>query len=164
MAIPTYYLESVLGITPQWLAEKGKRAVVLDLDNTILPRDEDAMAPEIIKWVADLKAAGIGVVMVSNSWFGRVSEASTQLDVDFVDKAIKPLPPAFLLGLWKERTWPWHAVVVGDQFFTDVLGGTLLFMTTIMVKPLTEYDLKHTLLLRHLERLILRERQPLKSL
>jgi len=164
VAIPTYYLTSVLDIDPQRLLEMGKTAVVLDLDNTILPRDEEEIAPEMIEWVQRLQEAGIRVVMVSNSWFGRVNEASQTLGIDFVDKAIKPLPPAFLIGLYKERTWPRNAVVVGDQFFTDVMGGTILGMTTIMVLPLTEYDLKHTLVLRHLEKAILGDRKPLTHL
>jgi HAD superfamily phosphatase (TIGR01668 family) len=164
MAFPTHYVDSVLTITPQWLAEQGKKAMLLDLDNTILARDSSDFTPEMEAWVLSLMEAGIRVVMVSNSWFGRVSAVSNQLGIRFVDKAIKPLPPGFLLGLWKCRTWPWQAAVVGDQVFTDVLGGTLLGMMTILVKPLATYDLKHTLMLRHLEKVILRNRESVNTL
>jgi predicted HAD superfamily phosphohydrolase YqeG len=49
---------------------------------------------------------------------------------------------------------------VGDQLFTDVLGGRLLGMMTIMVLPLSQSDLPHTLLLRRVERVLLAGRQP----
>jgi HAD superfamily phosphatase (TIGR01668 family) len=164
MAIPTFYVESVLHIHPHRLREHGKRLIILDLDNTILPRDRDFIHDELLAWVRSIQEGGIQVCLVSNSWFGRVSTVAEQIGVPFVDKAIKPLPPAFLLGLFKCRTWPWHAAVVGDQFFTDVLGGTFLGMMTIMVLPLAKHDLKHTLMLRHVEKLFMRDRKPLTSI
>ena len=45
--------------------------------------------------------------------------------------------------------------------FTDVLGGKLLGMVTIMVLPLSASDLPHTLVLRRVERVLLAGRQPL---
>jgi predicted HAD superfamily phosphohydrolase YqeG len=50
--------------------------------------------------------------------------------------------------------------VIGDQLFTDVLGGNLLGMTTVLVAPLSSSDLPHTLVLRQLEALVLRGREP----
>ena len=164
MSFPTYYVKDVLAVTPQWMKEHKKKAVILDLDNTILPRDNPVLAEEVVLWVEELKAAGIQVCFVSNAWMGRVIPFAKQLGIRYVDHAIKPLPPAFLLGLWKCRAWPWQGVVVGDQIFTDVLGGTLLLMTTVMVLPLAEHDLKHTLMLRKLEKLIIRGRKPLETL
>lgn len=164
MAFPTYYLKTVLDILPEWVIGQGKKAILLDLDNTILPRDTNLVSPDIFEWVQRIKAAGIEVCLVSNNWHERVQTVADQLGCRLVDKAIKPLPPAFVLGLWRCRCWPWQAIVVGDQVFTDVVGGTLLGMKTIMVLPLAAFDLKHTLLLRHLEKLVIRDRKPLESL
>ena len=164
MPIPTYYVNSVLHIHPQRLVHHGKKLIILDLDNTILPRDKDFIHDELLGWVRSIQEGGIQVCLVSNSWFNRVNTVAEQIGVPFVDKAIKPLPPAFLLALLKCRTRPRDAVVVGDQFFTDVLGGTLLGMMTIMVLPLAAHDLKHTLLLRHVEKLFIRDRKPVTSI
>jgi len=161
---PTYYVDSVLLVRPEWLKDQGKKAVILDLDNTILPRDKEYIADELLAWVHELKDAGIKVCLVSNSWFRRVNTVGKQLDVPFVDKAVKPLPPAFILGLWKCRTRRKETVVVGDQLFTDVLGATLMGMMSVMVLPLAAHDLKHTLMLRHVEKLIIRDRKPQSSL
>lgn len=52
--------------------------------------------------------------------------------------------------------------MVGDQLFTDVLGGNLVGMYTVLVPPLAQQELGYTRLVRRLERWILRNanRQP----
>jgi predicted HAD superfamily phosphohydrolase YqeG len=45
--------------------------------------------------------------------------------------------------------------VVGDQLFTDVLGGNLAGMYTVLVPPLAQQELGYTRLVRRLERWIL---------
>ena len=83
-----------------------------------------------------------------------------ELDIDLVSKALKPLPFAFLRALSKCDSTRARAAVVGDQLFTDVLGGKLLGMHTVLVLPLSATDLPHTLILRRVERLVLGSRQP----
>ena len=51
--------------------------------------------------------------------------------------------------------------MIGDQVFTDILGGNLLQMITILVEPLSQTDLPHTLLLRRVEGALLAGRKPL---
>jgi predicted HAD superfamily phosphohydrolase YqeG len=53
-----------------------------------------------------------------------------------------------------------EAAVVGDQLFTDILGGNMLGMRTVLVAPLSATDLPHTLFLRRLEALVLKDRVP----
>jgi len=101
------------------------------------------------------------VCLVSNNWHGRVSLVADELGIDLVAKAVKPLPFAFLRALRKIGSRRSSAAVVGDQMFTDVVGGKLLGMVTVMVLPLSQSDLPHTLALRRLERVLLAGRQPL---
>ena len=75
-------------------------------------------------------------------------------------KAVKPLPFAFLRALKLVASTRRRSAIVGDQLFTDVLGGKLLGIMTIMVLPLSASDLPHTLLLRRVERVLLAGRQP----
>ena len=44
-------------------------------------------------------------------------------------KAVKPLPPAFLMALRKIDAKRATTVVIGDQLVTDVLGAHFLGMT-----------------------------------
>ena len=46
--------------------------------------------------------------------------------------------------------------MVGDQLFTDVLGGNLVGMHTVLVRPLIDNALPHTRVTRRLERAVLR--------
>jgi len=48
-------------------------------------------------------------------------------------------------------------VVVGDQLFTDVLGGNLAGLHTVLVPPLSRRELGYTRLVRRLERWVLQQ-------
>jgi uncharacterized protein len=100
---------------------------------------------------------------VSNNWHQRVHEVAEELGFALVAKSVKPLPFAFLRALKRVGSTRRRSAVVGDQIFTDVLGGKLLGMMTVMVLPLSESDLPHTLMLRRVERILLAGKQPQSS-
>ena len=164
MAFPDYYLNSVLSIDLEALAAKGIKNILLDLDNTLLPRDQDEIPAPLKAWALSLREQGFKVCMLSNNWHGRIVEVAGDLCFELVSKAVKPLPPAYLMAMKKLNARSKETAMIGDQLFTDVLGGSLLGLTTIMVLPLSEQDLKHTLMLRKLEKLIIRDRQPQESM
>lgn len=158
---PDEYLVDVHAIDLDALKAAGIDTMLVDLDNTLLPRDTNVVPQALRDWSADLSNHGITVCLVSNNWHDRVKEVADELGFDLVSKAVKPLPFAFLRALSKAGSKRARAVVVGDQLFTDVLGGRLLGMRTVLVTPLSQTDLPHTLLLRKLERLVLAGRKPL---
>lgn len=164
MAFPDYYLDSVLSIDLHALRAQGKKYILLDLDNTLLPRDKDEIPAHLKAWALSLKDKGFKVCMLSNNWHGRIVDVAGDLGFELVSKAVKPLPPAYLMALHKLGAKSRETVMIGDQLFTDVLGGTLMGLTTIMVLPLCEHDLKHTLMLRKLEKLFIRDRKPQESM
>ncbi|MCL2680390.1 MAG: YqeG family HAD IIIA-type phosphatase, partial [Coriobacteriia bacterium] len=98
MAFPKYYLDSVLDIDPAWLQKVGRTCVLIDLDNTLLPRDTSTFSSEVREWVQSLYDAGLDVCLLSNNWHQRVFTAADELNMRLVSKAIKPLPFAFLLA------------------------------------------------------------------
>jgi len=155
---PDLYLISVHAIDLDALVAAGTRVLLLDLDNTLLPRDTNVVPDELRAWAAGLKAKGFKVCLVSNNFHDRVRIVAADLGFDLVDHAVKPLPFAFLRALRKVGAARSEAVVVGDQLFTDILGGRLLGMRTILVTPLSQTDLPHTLVLRRLEALVMRGR------
>lgn len=164
MPIPNHYVRSVTDITKDWLNGQGIDTLLIDLDNTLLPRDTNEVPPHLLDWSENLKRDGFKICLVSNNWHERVTTVADQLGYELVCKAVKPLPPAFLMALRKLGSSPRSTAVIGDQFFTDVLGGTFLGMKTIMVLPLAQKDLWHTLMLRRVEKLILGSREPVDSL
>lgn len=161
MLSPDYYLRSVHDIDLDELRARGIDTMLVDLDNTLLPRDNNEVPDDLRAWTEDLKGHGFRVCLVSNNWHERVHAVASELGFELVSKAVKPLPFAFMRALSKMSSTRKRAVVVGDQLFTDVLGGKLLGMATVLVEPLSATDLPHTLLLRKLERVVLAGRQPL---
>ena len=159
---PDQFLTSVLAIDLDELMAKGYDAILIDLDNTVLPRLTDVVPPEIVAWVEQTKARGFTFCMTSNNWHERCHRAAAQLDIPLICKAMKPCPIAFWLACRRHGLKRKTTMVVGDQLFTDVLGARLGGFKVIMVKPLAEYDLPHTLFLRKFERFFLGGLEPLR--
>ncbi|MDR3308038.1 MAG: YqeG family HAD IIIA-type phosphatase [Coriobacteriales bacterium] len=157
---PDAYLASVTRIDPVRLAARGTHALLIDIDNTLVPRDTHVLSPEVIAWVAHAKASGLKVCLLSNNWHRVVFGYAAQLDVPIVYKAMKPAPFAFLHALKKIAEKPATTVVVGDQLMTDVLGAHLLHMPAILVEPLSHVDLWYTQLFRRIEHRLVGDLQP----
>ena len=58
---PEYVFKDVTHITPEWLAAKGIRALVLDIDNTLTADRSQDLPDEVAGWLAQMKAAGVGL-------------------------------------------------------------------------------------------------------
>lgn len=157
---PDLYYSSLAAVELDRLSAEGIRALLVDLDNTLLPRDTGELPPEALEFADHVRRSGMTACLVSNNWHARVSRAAARLGFDLVPRALKPLPFAFLKGLGRLGADRRSAAVIGDQLFTDVLGGNLLGMRTVLVPPLSCSDLPHTLLLRRLEAVVLSGRTP----
>lgn len=142
------------------LLAQGYRNVLLDVDNTILTRDTHEVPRDVGFWLAKARDAGISFCLVSNNWHESVYQLANRLSLPIVAKAVKPLPPAFLMALRKLDARRSETVVVGDQLVTDVMGAHFLGMKAYLLAPLVEQDLPHTLLLRNFERVVMGERKP----
>jgi uncharacterized protein len=160
LALDLYYT-SVTAIDLAGLKQGGVRHLLIDLDNTLMPRDTSTLPAEVRAWVAALPVEGMAACLVSNNWHAHVAAVADDIGLPIVAKALKPFPSAFRKGLSVLGGAPGQAAVIGDQMFTDVLGGNLLGMTTVLVAPQSQSDLPHTLLLRRIERRVLGDRRPL---
>ncbi|MHB9024103.1 MAG: YqeG family HAD IIIA-type phosphatase [Armatimonadota bacterium] len=138
------------------LVERGIRGVLLDLDNTITEWHSMDILPEIEAWVAQLKEAGLLGCIISNAvTAGRVQPIADRLGLPWITRAMKPFPIAFRSGMRMMGTTPETTAIVGDQLFTDILGGNRVGLYTILVEPFSCSESIHTRLLhRPLERLI----------
>jgi HAD superfamily phosphatase (TIGR01668 family) len=158
---PDLYYSSVASVDLEGLASRGITALLVDLDNTLLPRDTSQLPAAALEFAERVRSAGMTACLVSNNWHERVHSAASELGFDLVPRAVKPLPFAFLAGLRRLGAERAQAAVIGDQLFTDILGGNALGMLTVLVRPLSSTDLPHTLLLRRLEGRVLGGRTPL---
>ena len=138
----------------------GYRNVFLDVDNTILTRDTHEVPRDVGLWLGQARDAGISFCLVSNNWHEGVYHLAQRLSLPIVAKAVKPLPPAFMIALSKLGAKRAETVVIGDQLVTDVLGAHFMGMKAYLLAPLVEQDLPHTLMLRNFERLVMGDRKP----
>ena len=155
MLRPKAQFERFDQITPAWLQERGVKAVLLDLDNTLVPyRAYGECPPELRAWLDGLHLAGIQTMLVSNGSRRRVRYWRELLGIPGFGPAGKPWF-GFNKALKQLKLNAKQVAMVGDQLFTDVLGGNLVGALTILVQPISKKELGYTRLIRRLERLIL---------
>lgn len=139
------------------LKRQGIRCVLVDRDNTLVPRDSEVAPPEVHEWLARLRKAGMAVCMVSNNFHtNAVCKSAEELDCMVVHHAMKPSPIAVRHALGMVGVPREQAILVGDQLFTDVMAGNLAGVRTILVRPQCMEDLWYTQLFRKVESRILR--------
>ncbi len=138
------------------LAGEGVRGLILDLDNTLVNWNSLVVRPEVTAWLAEAKRLGIAACISSNAHSPRrVRRLAEQLGVLCVTHAGKPRASAFRRPMELMGTSPADTVVIGDQLFTDVLGGNRAGLRTVLVRPLGWLEFPGTMLTRLVERLVL---------
>ena len=152
---PHLYLPSVQSVDPRLLRRRGIRGVVLDLDNTLAGWKSTRPTREVKAWVQRLRGSGIGAVILSNNGRGRVEDFAGWLDVPGIPHARKPAARGFQKAMAVLGTTPQSTAVIGDQVFTDILGGNRVGLFTILVTPLTRQEFFGTKAVRHLEDVVL---------
>lgn len=138
--IPSEFVRSIFHITPEMLKEKGVKAIITDLDNTLVEWDRPNATPKLIEWFTSMKAAGIQVTIVSNNNELRVKLFADPLEIPFISRAKKPLGKAFKQALITMAIKREEVVVIGDQLLTDVFGGNRQKLHTILVIPVAKSD------------------------
>jgi len=136
---PNEIAESLFKLDFNRLRQKGFKSIILDLDDTLLPREVNDIYPTLLEFIEDLKAAGFKICLTSNSRHPlRVEYIGKTLALPYSSLSMKPLPFAFDKALATLGAKPEETIVIGDQLFTDILGGKLKGLYTILVKPLSE--------------------------
>jgi HAD superfamily phosphatase (TIGR01668 family) len=153
--MPNEFVESIHHIDMEELKKRNIRAVITDLDNTLVEWHRPEATPEVEQWFRRLRQEGIQVTVVSNNNQERVRSFCEPLGVCFIWAARKPLGQAFLRAVREMNVPIEETVVVGDQLFTDILGGNLLGFHTILVVPVAQTDGFWTRINRQMERIAL---------
>lgn len=153
---PNLHLNNIFEIDADHLKSLGIKGIITDMDNTLVPWSDRTVYPRLAEWFANLKGKGFKVFIVSNNSKDRGGQLARELDIPAIWYAIKPRRRAFRKALEQMRLSPEEVAVVGDQIFTDVLGGNRLGLYTIHVTPISEKEFISTKLMRMLERFILR--------
>lgn len=153
---PDAVYESLYAVDLDELKARGIRGLIVDLDNTLIAYDYADVTEQARQWVAAARERGFKICLTSNARSGRVRRIAQALDIPGIANAAKPIRRAFRRALRLLGTKPSETAVIGDQVFTDVLGGNRMNLYTVLVNPLSTAELGATRLMRRLERRVLR--------
>lgn len=161
---PTIFCETVYDIDLELLKKRGIKGLIFDFDNTLVARGSKETPEKLHAWLEKLAQSEFRVCIVSNNWKSKIGGPAKKLNIPLVAQAGKPRRKAFVEGMRVLGTRDSETAVVGDQLFTDVLGGNRLGLLTILVVPVGTQEMIHTRVLRHLERFIIRKLHQRKML
>jgi len=153
---PRMYVDSLLDIPLEELAAAGMRAFIFDLDNTITEWNSQELRTEVEAWFKIIRERGFKACILSNNGEQRILQISQRLGIPFIHRARKPLRRSFLQAVALMEVHTSEAAVIGDQIFTDVLGGNRAGLYTILVRPLARKEFYGTKISRAMEFFVLR--------
>lgn len=135
---PNIYLNKVEDITIETLIKNKIKLLILDVDNTLIDYYKN-LSESIINWAKEMKGQGIKLYILSNTNNEeKVKTVAKKLDIEYKHFAMKPLKRGFRYVQKETNIKPENIAVVGDQIFTDVLGGNRSKMFTILVDPIDD--------------------------
>lgn len=151
---PTWMVEAIYQITPEQLKKHNIKAVLTDLDNTLIAWDNPDGTPELRAWLAEMKQADIPVLVVSNNKRERVERAVAPFGLVFVSRAMKPFSKGMKEAQTTLNLQAEDLLMVGDQIMTDIRGANGAGIKNVLVQPIVKTDAWNTRINRQFERKI----------
>ena len=136
------------------------RGFILDLDSTLSMHGSPAPEQGVTEWLKKMKKLGMKLIVLSNNTKKRVEPLAGELELDFISFGCKPLTLGISRALKKMRLPKKSVALVGDQIFTDILGGNLRGVPTILVEPFHMEDKASFKLKRKLESIVFKRDLP----
>ncbi len=126
------------------LRREGFTHVVFDLDNTLGAWRTPQLPDDGLGLLAILKEQGFIVGVLSNSALrGRKTQIADPLDalgVPLVCSAHKPFLTGYHTLLRQLDALPAKTIMVGDQWWTDIIGAKRLGMFAVLVNPMDYFS------------------------
>ena len=138
--LPDDYYISIYNIDFEKLYKEGYKGIIFDIDNTLVPYDVKYPTKENKELFNSLKDIGFKICLLSNNNKERVYTYSQDVTINAIPKGLKPLKRNINKAIGLLKTNKEETVIVGDQIFTDVLGGNRVGIKTILVKPISEKE------------------------
>ena len=88
---PDFRFDSIASIPVEWLKKQQVERVILDVDNTLLPRDEVQLDAGVLNWLELLRKNEIEIVLLSNNGGERLRKISEDAQIEAVSWAVKPM-------------------------------------------------------------------------
>ena len=138
--LPRFLTKQLTDLTPAFLEGQGIQLLMLDFDNTIVPYTTSVPTDEMTRWLHTMAASSIPVCIVSNSKKDRVKIFCDQYGLPCITHAKKPFSKGIRECLSRYGIAPEKAALVGDQIYTDTLGGNCAGVTSILVEAIDNHN------------------------
>ena len=130
--------EHFYDVTPEIVRSMGAKALICDIDNTLVTYDDPEPTPKVLEWIKGMNEAGITVSFVSNNDWDRVELFNKKLGFVAYAKSGKPFTKNLKkavadLGIDKN-----DAVLLGDQLLTDCAAAKSFGIKAIIVPPIKD--------------------------
>lgn len=154
---PDLFVPKVEDIDLEKLKNAGFNTLIFDLDNTLLGWRASSFSSNVLEWIEKARIFDFKMCIVSNCILkGRVYKLSKKIGIPSISKAVKPRRWAFREAIKFLNGDMKKTAIIGDQIFTDILGGNRLGVYTILVKPVDSREYFTTALQRLGEKIIIK--------
>lgn len=155
---PDYNLKSLFDIDVEELKQRGIKAMLFDLDSTVMASGAGIYNEAVYEWLCNLKKDFEIAIISNNSCKKYIDNVQQQSCFDVIGCARKPDTKIALEYLQKLGIAPENSVIVGDRPLTDILLGKRLGAKTILVDSITcDTESQIVRLVRALERLFIEQ-------
>ena len=132
---PSEYISSIYDYDFEKAYSGGKRLILFDIDNTLVPHGAPADIRSI-ELISGLKSMGFALSAVSNNKEPRVKMFCDAVGVPYVFSAGKPGTRGFAEAMERAGAKPEETIFFGDQIFTDIMGADRAGVHSVLVRPI----------------------------
>jgi HAD superfamily phosphatase (TIGR01668 family) len=133
---PNIKLKRITDVTLSVLNKYGIDSLILDVDNTLSTHHGQVLTDGLEEWLDTMRKNGIKMTVLSNSKSKRLEPFAKKIGLDYISLGLKPLPFGYLRALKRLGSKRKTTAIVGDQIFTDILGGNLVGLKTVLLTPI----------------------------
>lgn len=157
MIYPNEIHKNIQSINVDKLVEMNIKGLIIDIDNTLIDSSR-ILSKGVIDWIEAVKSKDIKIFLLSNSIKkDKVEKVSIELSIPYFMFARKPAKFGFLKCKETLQLESNEICVIGDQLFTDILGGNRCGMYTIFTYPINPKDCSFTTTIkRPIEKILLK--------
>ena len=134
---PDYNLKRIYDINLDELAQSGVKALLFDLDSTLMASKSGCYTPEMVAWLNKVRERFFIAVVSNNKNPEYIEKVKSISDFPLLFNACKPKTGIVKDFLKKYEVDIKDCVLVGDRPLTDILCGKNLGCKTILVDSIT---------------------------
>lgn len=153
---PKIHINSVYDLDTDILTKNNIKGIIIDIDNTLVAWDCKDLNDKACAFIKDLQKEGFRICILSNSTKKRVNRLNEKMNLPVVCNAAKPFKYSYKKAMRLMQTNVTNTAVIGDQLFTDILGGNKLGLFTVLVEPISTKEFLWTRLMRILEKTLIK--------